>query len=96
MLRWGVKADSTVRAGRQGNERDDEVPYKRRSGERDDEVPYKRRSGERDDGVGIAIEAARRRGGGRAAKRTGKLHFGPWKWREATEKLSKSYQNRFR
>jgi hypothetical protein len=57
MLRRGVKEDSTYRAGRQGNERDDEVPY-REAGWR-----AGRRPGERDDGVGIAIEAARRRGG---------------------------------
>jgi hypothetical protein len=45
MLRPGVKVDSTYRAGRKGNERDDEVPHReagwragRRGGEWDDRV----------------------------------------------------------
>jgi hypothetical protein len=48
-----------------------------------------RRGGERDDGVGIAIEAARRQGGGRAAR--AEFPFDRWKRRETTEKLPKSY-----
>jgi hypothetical protein len=74
VLRRGVKADRMYRAGRQGNERDDEVPHRdagwragRRGGERDDGVVsgttgrrVGRQDGERDDEVGIAIEAVRR------------------------------------
>jgi hypothetical protein len=76
-LRRSVKADSAYRAGRQGNERDDEVPHR--------EAGW--RAGRRGSDSNRGGEGARR--GASAASVLAELAFDCWKSRETTEKLPK-------